>query len=169
MAAYKKKGISANGLNQGTLFEFLRRMTFAMLSSPGLVIKTSGSAIVKAGSHFTAIAGNTLVSKAANTDMAALVGTVTNGKFNIYVFYVNAAGTLSSAMGTEGATLAAVIPPVTPTNAVAIGHVIINPTGTGNFVGGTTPLDDGTVAPGALYSNYVGSQDLNRLRDLLKL
>jgi len=32
-----------------------------------------------------------------------------------------------------------------------IGFAIINPTGTGNFVGGTTPLDDATVVPNAVY------------------
>ena len=34
-----------------------------------------------------------------------------------------------------------------------IGFVVINPTGTGNFVGGTTPLDDATVVPNAAYVN----------------
>jgi hypothetical protein len=34
-----------------------------------------------------------------------------------------------------------------------IGFVIVNPTGTGDFVGGTTDLDDATVAPNAVYVN----------------
>lgn len=31
--------------------------------------------------------------------------------------------------------------------------MIINPTGTGDFVGGTTALDDATVVPNAVYLN----------------
>jgi hypothetical protein len=33
----------------------------------------------------------------------------------------------------------------------------VHPTGTGNFVGGTTALDDGTVVPNAEYYDFVGS------------
>lgn len=128
-------------------------------TSAGLVIKAGGSAVVKAGSAFYAIANGTLLTKTANTDMAALSGTVTNAKFNVLCFYVDSAGTLTSAMGTEGATLAAVVMPPLPEKKACIGFVIINPTGTGNFVGGTTPLDDATVAPGALYVNTIGPFD----------
>lgn len=128
-------------------------------TSAGLAIKSGGSAIVKAGSAFYAIANGILVTKTANTDMAALSGTVTNAKFNVFCFYVDSAGTLTSAMGTEGATLAAVVMPPIPEKKACIGFVIIKPTGTGNFVGGTTPLDDATVAPGALYVNTIGPFD----------
>lgn len=88
--------------------------------------------------------------------MAALAGTVTNAKFNVFAFYVDAAGTLTSAMGTEGATLTAVVFPTVATTKAVIGFVIINPTGTGNFVGGTTALDDATVVPNAVYVNTPG-------------
>ena len=40
---------------------------------------------------------------------------------------------------------------------VVIGYVIINPTGTGNFVGGTTELDDSTVVPNAVFVNTQGA------------
>ena len=131
----------------------------ACLTNAGLVIKAGASAVVKAGSAFYAIANNVLVTKTANTDMAALSGTVTNAKFNVYAFYINSAGTLTSAMGTAGATLAAVIYPPVPGGKATIGFVVINPTGTGNFVGGTTPLDDATVVPNAAYVNLVAGFD----------
>ena len=35
--------------------------------------------------------------------------------------------------------------------------MVISPTGTGNFVGGTTPLDDATVVPNAAYVNLVAA------------
>jgi hypothetical protein len=168
MAAYKKNGISPNGFNQGTFFEFCRRLQYQMLTSAVLAIKAGSSALVKSTEPFTALVGNVIVTKADNTDMAALSGTVAADLFNIYVFYVDSAGTLTSAMGTAGATYAAVIPPVTPVDKTAIGAVLINPTGTGDFVGGTSALDDGTIVPNASYCSFVGHVDLNLRRDLLK-
>jgi len=137
------------------------------LTSAGLAIKAGASALVKAATAFYAIAGGKLVTKVANTDMAALSVTVTNAKFNVFVFYIDSAGTLTSAMGTEGASLAAVVFPLTPEGKAAIGFVIINPTGTGNFVGGTTALDDATVAPGALYVNLTAPFNPNRVNQAL--
>lgn len=136
------------------------RYSTQSLNSAGLVIKTGGSAIVKTGaSDYYAFVKGILVKKAAATDMAALSGTVTNAKFNVFAFFIDSAGTLTSAMGTEGATLAAVIFPPIPEQKACIGFVIINPTGTGNFVGGTTPLDDATVVPNAAYVNTLGAFD----------
>ena len=83
--------------------------------------------------------------------MPALAGTVTHAKFNVFAFFVNESGTTRTAMGTEGATIGAIVYPTKADNEACIGFVIINPTGTGNFVGGTTPLDDATVVPNAVY------------------
>lgn len=139
----------------------------ACLTNAGLAIKAGGSAVVKAATAFYAIANNIPVTKAANTDMAALSGTVTNAKFNVFVFYIDSAGNLTSAMGTEGASLAKVVFPVTPDNKAAIGFVIINPTGTGNFVGGTTALDDATVVPTAAYINLTNAFNPNQFAQLM--
>ena len=128
----------------------------AIYNSGALAIKAGGSAMAKTANTIYGQVGAALFSKAA-ADMAALAGTVTNGKVNVFVFMVDASGALSSAMGTEGATLGAVVFPTVPTTKAVIGFVIINPTGTGNFVGGTTALDDATVAPGAVYVNTVGT------------
>jgi hypothetical protein len=130
------------------------------LSSAGLVIKAGSSAIVKTGaSAYYGIANGRLVTKAAATDMAALSGTVTNARFNVYAFFIDQAGTLTSAMGIEATTLAGVKFPPIPVGKAILGFVIINPTGTGNFVGGTTPLDDATVVPNAAYVNTQGAFD----------
>lgn len=99
------------------------------------------------------------VVKAANVDLAALSGTVTNAKFNVYCFFIDSAGTLTSAMGTEGAALVNVVFPAIPAGKAMIGYVTVNPTGTGNFVGGTTNLDDGTVVPNAVFTDTPGPQD----------
>lgn len=135
------------------------RASTQVLSSAGLAIKAGASALVKAGSLFYASVQGVIVKVAANTDQAALVGTVTNAKFNVFCFFLDKAGTGTSAMGTEGASLATVKWPPIPPGKALVGFVIINPTGTGNFVGGTTALDDGTVVPNAAYVNCIGAFD----------
>lgn len=129
------------------------------LTSAGLLI--SGTAtLAKIGSaDFYAIANGILVKVAASTNMAALSGTVLNGTFNVFCFYVDSAGNLSSAMGTAGSTLGKIVFPQKPKQKAMIGFIIINPTGTGNFVGGTTALNDGTVVPNAVYINITGEFD----------
>jgi len=136
------------------------RMSTQSLSTAGLAIKTAGSALVKTGAAaYHASCKGKLVSVAAATDQAALAGTVTNAKFNVYAFFIDSAGTGTSAMGIEGATLAAVVFPPIPEGKALLGFVTINPTGTGNFVGGTTALDDATVVPNAVYVNVLGAFD----------
>jgi hypothetical protein len=127
----------------------------SILTSGALAIKAGASAVVKTVNTVTALVGGALVSKAA-ADMAALAGTVAHAKFNVYAFFVSDAGTLTTVMGTPGDTLAAVIMPKANSTKAMIGFVIINPTGTGGFVGGTTALDDATVIPNAVYVNTVG-------------
>jgi hypothetical protein len=139
-----------------------------MLSSAGLVIKAGGGLLAKTGgSACQAICAGVLRSIAAATDMAALSGTVTNAKFNVYCFFIDSAGVLTSAMGVEGATLAAVVFPPMPANKACIGFVIINPTGAGNFVGNTTALDDAGVVPNAVYVSLQGGFDPNYSQALL--
>ena len=135
------------------------RLSCQLLSTGGLAIKAGGSKLVKVGTLCKAIVNGTLVSIAANTDCPVLAGTVTNAKFNVFCFYVDVAGTITVAMGTEGAALANIVFPPLPKRKAMIGFVIINPTGTGDFVGNTTVLDDVTVTPNAVYVNTVGAFD----------
>lgn len=130
-----------------------RESTLA-LNSAGLVIHGSASALVKTGSSATYLLVNGVMVKiAASTDMPALVGTVTNATFNVFCFFIDQSGTVTSQMGTQGATLAAVAFPQFPKQKALVGFIIVNPTGTGDFVGGTTALDDATVVPNVVYIN----------------
>ena len=138
------------------LFDKLQRSTTSeLLVSGALAIHGSASALAKFASTIYFMIDGQVYSK-TTADCAALVGTVANAAFNVFVFSVNAAGTLATQMGTAGATLGAVVFPAVADGNVAIGFVIVNPTGTGNFVGGTTNLDDATVVPNAAYVNTVG-------------
>lgn len=126
-----------------------------LLTTGGLAIKAGGSAIVKTVNTISYMINGVAYTKAA-ADMAALSGSVTHGMFNVFCFYVDAAGTLTVSKGTEASTKAGIVFPAHVAGKVMLGFVIINPTGTGAFVGGTTPLDDATVVPNAVYVNTLG-------------
>lgn len=132
------------------------------LTSAGLVIKAGGGVLVKTGAAATTLSSEgILLSIAAATDMPALVGTVVNATFNVFVFSTDKAGTRTTTMGTAAATLAGVIFPNLLDTATVIGFIVVNPTGTGNFVGGSIALDDVTVVPNVVYNNTVGAFDVN--------
>jgi hypothetical protein len=138
------------------LLDKLQRSTVnSLLNAGGLVIHGSASKVAKTVNTIYCVVDGVLMSKAA-ADMPTLVGTVTAAKFNVFVFTTDVSGNLKAYMGTEGAALINVVFPAPLDGEVVIGFVIINPTGTGNFVGGTTAIDDATVVPGALYVDTVG-------------
>lgn len=128
------------------------KVATSVLNTGGLALKAGASPLAKTVNTIYVAVGNAIISKAAG-DMAALSGTVTNAAFNIFAFTIDSAGDLTTTMGTEGASLATVVFPTIPSGEACIGFVIVNPTGTGDFVGGTTALDDGTVVPNAVYVN----------------
>lgn len=114
------------------------------LTSAGLVIKTGGSALAKTGSSdFYYVANGVLGKIAASTDMPALVGSIGAGKYNVFCFFVDSAGTVTSAMGTEGAALANVVFPPFPKNQALVGFLIV--TYASAFTGGSTALDTATT------------------------
>lgn len=134
------------------LFDKLQRpLSSTLLNTGGLAIGSVSKAKVKIVNTIYAYVEGVLRSK--TTAEITVSGTVTNAKFNVYVLSMDSAGTVTLQMGTEAATLAGVIFPTVVSGNAVIGFVIVNPTGTGNFVGGTTEFDDATVVPGAVYVN----------------
>lgn len=142
------------------LIPLFDRQSSRPLNSAGLVIKAGASALVKTGASDCYLLANGVMQKiTAATDMPALVGTVVTATFNVFCFFIDSAGTKTSQMGIAGTTLAKMKFPQMPTQKALIGFIIIAPTGTGDFVGGTTALDDATVVPGAVYINGPGGFD----------
>jgi hypothetical protein len=136
----------------------------SVLITSGALVQGSAATKVKNGSACYAAAGGVFRAIAANTDMPVLVGTVKNATFNVYVFSIDSAGNLYTQMGINnggGSTLQAVQWPNVPVNRAVIGFIIINPTGAGDFVGGTTSVVDGSVIPNVVYVNTVGACDFN--------
>jgi hypothetical protein len=129
-----------------------RALTDFVFSTAGLAIGTTTTK-AKIATAFKALIDGAYVHKAVTDDAYTLSGTVTNAKFNVFVLTINAAGTCTARMGTEGSTRSAIVWPTIPDGEVIVGFIEINPTGTGNFVGGTTALNDGTVVPNAVYVN----------------
>jgi hypothetical protein len=133
------------------------RMSSQTLGSAALVIKAGVSTLAKTGASATsAIAGGTLRSIAAATDMGVLAGTTSINKFNVYAFFIDAAGTLTTLMGTEGTTLADVKFPPMPVGKAMVGFITVNPT-SAPFIGGTTALD--AAATNVVYVNTQGAFD----------
>jgi hypothetical protein len=125
------------------------------LTSAGLVINAGGAAFPKIGAaDFYASATGILVKVAAGTAMPALTGIViTAAFFNVVCFYVDNAGNLTVAAGTQSATLGGVVFPQPPDGKALVGFLIIS-NGAG-FTGGTTALDAGTT----VYVSTIGPFD----------
>lgn len=129
------------------------RMASRAFSAGGLAIKTSGSALAKTVNTVYYIANGVYGSLSAG-DMPALTGlNISAGKYNVAVFYVDVAGTVTAVFGTEGATAAAVTFPEAPQGKAAIGFLMI--TYASAFTGGTTPLDTATT----VYVDVTGAFD----------
>lgn len=127
------------------------------LNSAGLVIKAGSSALAKCGAAFAAVCNGVVVRKAANTDMAALAGTLATAKSAAWVFTIDSTGTLATMaktadFATHDLAIAAVVPPAAGVATIGI-LVLDNATGS-NFVGGTTALDVGSLT--ATYYNVTG-------------
>jgi hypothetical protein len=146
---------STDGLSNAAVRSALEELQISLLdllfNTGALAIGTSSKKAVKLANTVYFMIDGVIYSK--TTAETALAGTITADLFNVYLVSVNSAGTITITMGTEGATLAAVVFPAVPAGNVSLGFVIVNPTGTGNFVGGTTDLDDATVVPNAVYVN----------------
>lgn len=132
------------------------RLSSQMHSSAGLVIKAALGVLAKAGSACYGTANGKPFTIAANTDMASLVGTVAQNTHNVYAFYVDQDGTLTTLMGTGHATLSQVKFPQTPVGKTIIGYIKVNPTAA-DFIGGTTALD--AASTNVLYVNITGACD----------
>lgn len=100
-----------------------------------------GATTVKIGAvDWYGIAQGKLQKVAAATVLPALSGTIAQNTFNVYCFYIDSAGTVTSQMGTAGATKDLIKFPTRPVGKTLIGAAMFNPT-TAAFIGGTTLAD----------------------------
>jgi hypothetical protein len=113
------------------------------------IVPSVGAVTAKVGAvDWYGIASGVLVKVAATTVLPALVGTIAQNTFNVYAYYVDSAGVVTSQMGVAGTTLAGVKWPTRPTGKAYLGASLFNPTAA-SFIGGTTLAD-------AANTNHVG-------------
>ena len=140
---------------QALLQVIASRLNTVATATAGLVIKAGGGVLAKTGAAaFRGTVGGRAVTSAAGVDMPALTGLViTANKFNVACFFIDAAGTVTVAFGTEGGTAAAVVFPDFPTDKALVGYLLITHSST--FTGNTTALDTATT----VYHSPVGAFD----------
>jgi hypothetical protein len=128
------------------LFDKLQRaLSCVCLVSPSLRIKGRSTDVLAKSQGGHQVPGRRRALHEGRCRHGRVLRDVTADAFTCSYSTVDAAGTLRDRMGTEALTLGGVTFPTIPDGEVVTGFVIINPTGTGNFVGGTTELDDATV------------------------
>lgn len=146
---------SVGGLSDAGVRAALTKLQTAavdlVLNSAGLTIGSSSKPKVKIANTTYFLIDGVLYSKTTAEVTLTTANNVANAKYNVLVLSIDSAGTVTVTNGTEAATLAAVVFPTIPSSQVVLGFVIVHPSGTGGFVGGTTDLDDATVVPNAVY------------------
>lgn len=147
---------------RGVLEELQGAAVDVCMTDPGLAIGTSANTSVKiANTVYANIAGVMVKKTTAEVALTATTHNVTADLFRIFALTLNADGDVTVTAGTEGASLTLATWPTIPSDEAIIGFLIINPTGTGNFVAATTALDDATVVPNAVYIDQNGTQNPN--------
>lgn len=115
----------------------------AVITAPVLTIKAGSSPTVKSSSAFSALAAGSIQSKNADTDMAALSGTVAAGKSALFIFYMSSAGSLTSVKTADADSpeAAVLLLPEPTANLVRLGYILVTNGTDAGFVGATTALD----------------------------
>ena len=159
-----KTNMTADENNRTLLGKLQSALVDMNLVSGALTIGGTASKI-KIAAAIKFVLDGIMYTKAISDNVTLAAKTVTNAKFNVCLISIDKDGTVTSTWGTEGATIPTVVLPILPAANVAIGMIIINPTGTGNFIAATDSLGDSTIVPGAIYINIVGAYD-NKVESL---
>lgn len=152
---------------QLVLEKIYKRLGNVTLTTPNLTTATTNTKI-KSQADYYGFVGGILVKKAATDNLITLTtsANTTNAYFNVVVFTINSSGTITNRYGTQGSTLAAMTWPSLPSEEAVFGILLLNPTGTGDFVGGTTPMADATVVPNAVYISPTGANSFSAIANL---
>jgi hypothetical protein len=155
------------------LFCATMQMTGTGLVNSAALAIGSTATNVASGAFSYAIAPTTYAKTAVAAGTALASGTIPQSKWGIYLFSINAAGTITVTAGAGNSTgyateaLAIAALPSTPASSASMGYVTVINTSTGGFVAGTTTLSAAGVTAhyynSALYTPAYG-WDCNSLR-----
>lgn len=122
------------------------------LTSAGLVITGAGGVNAKIGAtDVYSIVDGILVKTAAGAALPVLTGLNQSAAvYNVYVYFVDAAGVITVLQGLENAAISGVKWPAFPSGKAPLGFLLV--TYASAFTGNTTPLDTATT----VYLNPVG-------------
>ena len=124
---------------QAVLTPVFDRISTQALTNSTLVQDTATAKTGAADSYFS-VKGK-LVKIAASTTMGALTGKdISASRTNVYCFFVDQAGAITIAMGTEAAALLDVVFPPFPQGQALIGYAQVTCSGGGGFTGGSSGL-----------------------------
>lgn len=114
----------------------------------------------KTAAAATYLIGGAFKTKNATDNLWTLTGfDCENGNYNKCLLCLDADGAAQIAAGTEAAAAADVVLPALPAAYAVVAMVQVHPDGTGDFTGGTTALDDGTVSPNATFTDLAFHPD----------
>lgn len=131
------------------------------LSDAAAAIGTTKAKVTGAATVDVTIANIFYAAVALGVDFWTLTGfDCTNLMYNKCLLCVDDQAAMQIGAGTEAATDAGVVLPATPDDSVVVAVLTVHPTGTGDFVGGTTDLDDATVIPNATFEDVAFHPDL---------
>lgn len=122
------------------------------LTSAGLVITGAGGVNAKIGAaDVYSIVDGILVKTAAGAALPVLTGLNQSAAvYNVYVYFVDGAGTITVLQGKEAAAIGNIQWPAFPSGKAALGFLLV--TYASAFTGNTTPLDTATT----VYINTTG-------------
>ncbi len=129
------------------------------LSDGGLAIATLKTH-VKSINTINYVVDGVFYSVSATDDKWNLSGfNCTNGNYNKCLLCFDSSNAAQITAGTEAASANGVILPSVPATYSVVGMLQVHPTGTGNFTGSTTDLDDATVVPNATLTDLAFHPD----------
>ena len=131
------------------------------LKTATLAIHTAGASplAMTTAAYYATVKGK-LVTIAASVDMPSLTGAaaiVSPNITNVYLYFVDTAGTVTMTAGTPAATLAGVIFPTFPEGNALVGFILVTMAAAATFTPGTTNLDAANTT--VVYFSPIGPFD----------
>lgn len=115
-----------------------------IITAPTLAMEAGAKKTAKSSTAFKVVAGGVVQAKSADQAMSVLAGTLAAGKYALWAFYIDAAGTITTSTKTADQTSAAAAvaaKPAIPADKVELGYIVVHNGTAGNFTANATLLD----------------------------